>query len=302
MAEPHPRRTRLLFVLAAIITCWTAPLGHAAEPAAKHFLWKVTGGKGTAYLFGTIHVGKAELYPLPPVVEDDFTQSDELVEEVDLTSDEQQAGARAAIKTGVYPPGDSIDKHIGETTRTELAAYAKAAGLPPTYTQAKPWLVGVMILQLQVKQLGLDKSEGLDVHFSDEAQKAHKPIAALETADAQLKLLGSLSDELQDKLLLTALLDAKKAEATLNATLAAWQAGDADAMAKVITQDFKDHPSLQPLMQTFFDDRNEAMAQKLDEFLHTPKTYFVAVGAGHLVGPQGIVAKLRERGYAIEQE
>lgn len=294
---------RLVLVLAAIAVCWAAPPGRAEEPGpAKHFLWKVTGGKGTAYLFGTIHVGNAELYPLSAVIEDSFKQSDQLVEEIDLSTGDPEAAAQQMIEAGLYPPGDSLDKHLGETTRAELAAYAKSAGLPEFYTRVKPWLVSVLVLQLQLKQLGLDKAEGLDLHFSEEAKAADKPVAALETADKQLRLFSSLSDDLQEKLLLATLLDAKKAEEMLKETLAAWRDGDAAGMERVITEDERTHPALVPLTHKLLDERNEAMARKVDEFLRTPKTYFVAVGAAHMVGPHGIIALLRDKGYAIGQE
>jgi hypothetical protein len=296
-------RPAKLLILAALASVWAGPLGRAAELPAKHFLWKVTGGKGAAYLLGTIHFGNTDLYPLAPVIEQDFNESDELVEEIDLTAGEAEGqAAQETMKTGLYPPGDSIDHHLSEETRTQLATYAKSAGLTPTYTQAKPWLVRVLITAFQLKRMGLDGSEGLDLHFINEAKAAQKPVVGLESVDAQLKLYSSMPDDLQDKLLLQALLDAGRWEPMLKAMLAAWRAGDADAMERVINEDVRTHPSLEPLMQKLLYDRNAVMAQKIEELLQTPKTYFVAIGAGHLVGPKGIVALLGDKGYAIEQE
>ena len=70
--------------IAALALCCFASAG-AAPPAAgdgapKHFLWRVTGSKGVVYLLGTIHVGKADFYPLPPIIEDSFKKADRLIE------------------------------------------------------------------------------------------------------------------------------------------------------------------------------------------------------------------------------
>src|SRR5690242_7576092 len=119
---------RFLPPLSASVLLCLALASHAGEPETvqKHFLWKVTGVKSTVFLFGTVQVGKADIYPLAPVIEDSFKRSDILVEEVD------PAGAPAAqrlsqdiLKGGIYPDGDSIANHLSETTRTRLTEYAK---------------------------------------------------------------------------------------------------------------------------------------------------------------------------------
>ena len=77
--------------------------------------------------------------------------------------------------------------------------------------------------------------------------------------------------------------------------------GDAAAMQEVITSSVRDYPQLEPLMTKLLDERNTAMTAKIERFLQTPKTYFVAVGAGHLVGDQGILSQLRRKNFRVEQ-
>jgi len=81
----------------------------------------------------------------------------------------------------------------------------------------------------------------------------------------------------------------------------AWQSGDATAMQEVITSSVRDYPQLKPLMTKLLDERNTAMTAKIERFLQTPKSYFVAVGAGHLVGDKGILAQLRRKKLLVEQ-
>jgi len=63
----------------------------------------------------------------------------------------------------------------------------------------------------------------------------------------------------------------------------------------------REYPSLKPVFEQMFDQRNDGMTQQIEQFLQTPKTYFVAVGAGHLTGERGILSQLRRKHYDIEQ-
>jgi hypothetical protein len=293
--------------IAALALCSFASAG-GAPPAAedgapKHFLWKVTGPKGVVYLLGTIHVGKADFYPLPSIIEDNFKKADTLVEEIDLSEPSETARIqRRLIEDGTYPNGDAMIKHLSEVTRSHLATYVKKGGLPePAIAHLRPWLVSMLLMQLELKRMGFDPSNGLDRHFLEEAQQLNKPIGALENASSQLELFGSLSEELQDRMLLSSLVDMEKLPDVLDLLTRAWQSGDAAGMQEVITSSARDYPQLQPLMTKMFDDRNTAMTAKIARFLQTPKSYFVAVGAGHLVGDQGIPSQLRRKNFRVEQ-
>jgi len=292
--------------VAALTLCCFASAG-AAPPAAengapKHFLWKVTGSKGVVYLLGTIHVGKADFYPLPSIIEDSFKKADTLVEEIDISEPGETARLQQrVIEDGSYPNGDAITNHLSEATRSHLATYVKKGGLPePAVAHMRPWLVSMLVVQFELKRMGFDPSNGLDRHFLEEARQSHKPIGALEDAGSQLELFSSLSAELQDRLLLSSLVDMEKSGDFFDLLTRAWQSGDTAAIGELITSGVREYPQLKPLMTKLFDDRNTAMTAKIAGFLQTPKRYFVAVGAGHLVGDQGIPSQLRKN-FRVEQ-
>src|SRR5262249_32194265 len=148
----------------------------------------------------------------------------------------------------------------------------------------RPWLVSMLVVQREMKRRGVDPSYGLDQHFLKEARQSHKEIGALEDAASQLRLFSSLSEDFQDRLLLNSLVDTEKWADSFEVLTRAWQSGDAAAIQEVITGSVRDFPQLKPLMIKLLDDRNTAMTAKIERFLQTPKTYFVAVGAGHLIG------------------
>jgi uncharacterized protein YbaP (TraB family) len=292
--------------IAAFALFWFASAGAAqaaGEEASKHFLWKVTGPKGVVYLLGTIHVGKADFYPLPSIIEDSLKKADTLVEEIDISQPAEVAIAqRELTEDGSYANGDTITNHLSEATRSHLAAYVKKGGLPePAIAHMRPWLVSVMVQRLEMKRMGFDPAYGLDRHFLKEARESHKPVGALEDAESQLKLFSSLSEELQDRLLLSSLVDTEKWPNVVDLLTRAWQSGDTAAMQEVITRSTREYPQLRPLMTKLFDDRNTAMTARIERVLRTPESYFVAVGAGHLVGDNGILSQLQRKNFSVEQ-
>jgi len=97
------------------------------------------------------------------------------------------------------------------------------------------------------------------------------------------------------------LLDTEKKPEVMGQLLQAWKSGDAERLHETTTRYLRDYPVLKPLFEKMFDQRNDSMTQKIEEFLKTPKTVFVAVGAGHLTGERGILAQLRAKNYEIEQ-
>jgi uncharacterized protein len=297
---------RALAILALTLCCFApagAVLPAAGDSAPKHFLWKVTGPKGVVYLLGTIHAAKADFYPLPSIIEDSFEKADTLIEEIDISEPAEAARVQQGlIEDGSYPNGDTITNHLSEVTRSHLAAYLKKGDLPePVVAHMRPWLVSMLIGQLELQRMGFDPSYGLDQHFLEEARQSHKQIGALEDVGSQVKTLSSLSEEFQDRLLLSSLVDMEKSQEVLDLLTRAWQSGDAAAMQELITSSVRDYPQLKPLMTKLFDDRNTAMTAKIERFLQTPKSYFVAVGAGHLVGDQGILSQLRRKNFTVEQ-
>jgi uncharacterized protein len=296
-----------LRAFAVVLMFSLAPLGWAAEPAGelgqKLFCWKVTGPQGVVYLLGTLHVGSADFYPLAPILETSFKQADTLVTEAELS--EPQASShllKVLLETGVYPADDSIDKHIGEDTRARLARYiATTQELASSYARMKPWFLSFAIALVEAKRMGFDPSNGVDRHFVDEATQMHKPIATLETTDAQLKMMSSFPDELQDKYLLSTLVDAEHKTEIIGGMIAAWKSGNAEAMDAATTAYSQEYPALKPVFDKMFGQRNDGMTLKIEQFLQTPKTYFVAVGAGHLAGERGILSQLRAKHYDVEQ-
>lgn len=296
---------RFLCLLLMLLVGASVP-GHAEEPAApqKHFCWKITGSsKGVVYLFGTIHVGTADFYPLPVAIEDAFKKSNVLVEEININDEEDsKASVQFVRQYGVYPLGDFISNHLSEETRKYLAWYTDNNSMnPKVLMRLRPWVVGMMVGGAEIGHAGFEKKNGLDLHFANQAIRMKKPIIGLESNEAHLKLLASFNQTQQDQMLLMSVFNAKKQVDELQQIVKMWKTGDADGLAGTFMDSVRKYPFLKPIMVKIVDDRNDTMTQSIEGFLKTPKSYFVAVGAGHLGGERGILNQLRQKNYKLEQ-
>jgi uncharacterized protein YbaP (TraB family) len=279
--------------------------GAALELAGRPLLlWQVDargGAGGTAYVLGSIHMGPAQGLDLDPRIEEAFRGSDALVVEVDTTKLDPLDMARALLDRGALPAGETLQDRIAPETWQQLEKTLDELGVAPvTMSVFEPWVVAIHLVSLQFSAQGYDSEGGVDQYFLDEAA-GQKEIVSLETLDFQLSLFDELSPELQELLLEDALAGQAAIDSESRAMLDAWQRGDAEALEAMIFSTLRERPEFAPLYQVTYFDRNRRMADALEGMLATPRTWFVVVGAGHVVGERGIVALLAERGHGVRR-
>src|SRR5262249_633197 len=89
---------------------------------------------------------------------------------------------------------------------------------------------------------------------------------------------------------------------TIQKLTAAWKSADTTALEELmIKKSLREHPETKPVLEKLLDERNVAMAQKMDGYLKGKETHFVVVGAGHLIAEKGIVKLMEKKGYKVEQ-
>jgi hypothetical protein len=87
----------------------------------------------------------------------------------------------------------------------------------------------------------------------------------------------------------------------MDSLIRAWKSGDPKGMEPIITKSVKEDPRLSPVYEKLIYERNRKMLSKIEEYLKGSGTYFVVVGAGHLIGEKGMIETLRRKGYRVEQ-
>lgn len=271
---------------------------------ARSLLYKVSSKQSTVYILGSIHLAKAELYPLDEAIVKAYEKSDVLVVEVDPSSEVSVSMMQEVMSdSGMYPPGMSLKTQLSDNTYKSLRSYAKNRGLSIDEMQKmKPWVVMLQLTVTEMMHLGYSPELGIDNYFLDRAKAENKTVAELETAAEQMALLSKNDDAFQDKLLLYTLESMTELEPLLKKMFASWKKGDGDALERIISLPLEEDPGLQEVYDALIIRRNHKMSKKIESFLKSGKDYFVVVGSGHVVGEEGIVSLLRQKGYTLTQE
>jgi len=300
-----PKRAR-----AALAGCWLAAGGLAlgiAEASAlegEPLLWRVSAreGEGVAYLFGALHYGAAELYPLPEAVERAFGESDALMVEINVLEQDRAEVARAVARLGHYVDGRRLEDELSAETWSALAATLERYGLTPArVARRKPWLVAVTLATRALERLGYSERYGVDRYFLERARAESKPVLEAETYLEQLDIFASLDPAEQELMLASTLAELDASEAFFGALFEAWRHGDEAAIDALLGEALRTTHGAERLYARLFTERNEAMARQVERLLATGDTYFVVFGTGHLVGEGGVVALLGREGYRISR-
>ncbi len=285
-------------------TSSAAPATASQTPAVPatpqhHFLWHVSKGRHSLYLVGSLHALNPDDYPLPDVMEDAFRHSYALVEEINLTTVNTDSMQKEALRMGAYPRGQSLRKQLAPEVYAKVAERAHKLGIDmQRLDRLRPWLGSIAILDTQLKQAGYSASAGVDHHFADEAQMSGKHIIGLETPRFQLRLLANLPLRVQQDMLLQSLEQAMEFDKEMQQLIDAWEKGDTHALEQILKQDFGNYPLAYRLL---IADRNRAWMPRLLRLLHSRHQYFVVVGALHMVGSDGLLARFKKAGYKVEQ-
>lgn len=286
------------FLATLLLLC--ASLAWAQPPVP--LLWKVSDADNSVYLLGSVHLLTPADYPLAPAVDAAFADSARVVLELDAAALDPQRLGSAMMARAQRSDGRSLQQSLPPATWQRLQAYAQSRGLAPEALQGyKAWFVALLVLMGESSAAGLDPALGLDQHFVARAARAGKPVVGLETVQAQLDLFDHLDPAGQVQMLQETLDELGDMRTHLDALLDAWRRGDAAALERQGLQDLRrNYPQL---YQGLTVARNRAWLAPVEALLtgsaHT--NALVVVGALHLVGEDGLVRLLQQRGYRVQR-
>jgi uncharacterized protein YbaP (TraB family) len=253
------------------------------------------------FLVGSIHLAQTGELSIPPAMKAAFAISDALVVEVDIGAVDASKLRQFIQEYGFLPEGQRLSELLEPETAKLLAATAERMGIEMEgWERMRPWVVALTLPALASSGTSATPGPGVDMLFLANA-RGTKPIIELETADEQLQVFAGLPERVQQQMLHDTLLHLEKRKGELERLEAAWKAGDAEALEAEVFQRERENPELRPMYEKLFYERNVRMAGKLGELLEKRGVWCVVVGAGHVVGPQGLVALLRKQGHRVRQ-
>jgi uncharacterized protein len=288
-----------LSVAAVLCVCGAALV--AAQEPSRHFLWTVRGeGPSVAYLVGSLHVLTPDFYPLAEPFERAFAASGTLVEEIDLAEMDDPATLIAAMGKAMFLDGRTLADVVSEEVFARVIGEAEAAGLPrAAIERMKPWMVAVALTGPALQRAGFDPAQGIDRYFFNRARAAGMPVEALETIAYQLERFDALPMEAQEQMLTAAMDDLETQIGQVRVIADAWARGDVPALERLLLDVFRESPAI---YERLLVERNRNWLPSVDRCLARARPCFIVVGAAHLVGPDSLVALLREKGYEVTQQ
>lgn len=272
----------------------------ASPVFARPALWVIKKEQATVYLFGTVHLLPSDANWSSPELDRALEASDRLV--IELTDDTPANMQAQVLKYGLDMAHPLSDK-LSLRDRGRLERAAAEADLPgglATLQPMRPWLAAVTLAMAPLVKAGLDPEAGVDKRLRARMEKAGKPIEGLETAEQQLRMLADMPEAMQIDFLRQSLDQVAEGPARLRELIDAWRRGDTDTIARIEDEDLrKDSPELYERMLV---QRNRAWAKAIAERMRAPGTTFVAVGAGHLAGPDSLQKQLEKLGIDARRE
>lgn len=266
----------------------------AQAQIAKPFLWELSRGDKKVTLFGSLHVGKNDFYPLPESVLSRFDAARVLAVEADVTVPATQQACTKLAATE-----EKLDSVLSAEDFAALQGYLRAANLPPASIEGrKLWLVNLVVVGAELMQLGVDFSRGLDIVFLRDAKLARKRVVEVEGGPRQCAALAGASNAeaaaAMSRFLAT--VRENKMEKRLDEMVKAYRAGDGATLWTVIQEEFGTSAEGVTARKRVFDGRHEAMADAIDGYFKQPDSHFVVIGVGHMFGENSLLEALAKRG------
>lgn len=280
---------RLLALLAAL-AAWSA-----AAMAAPG-LWVAQVGKAEVAIYGTIHALPAGTPALSASGRTRLAGARALVLEVVLPPPAEMAPLVA--KLGLLPAPRPLADRVPAALLPRLQDMAKASGAPqPLLDRMADWYLAITLAQQSFAAAGLDPANGVEPQLTALARARGQKIEGLETVAAQLGLLARLSAADQAALLADVVREADNLD-QIKGLVAAWQAGDINRIARDFAEEGDASPAVRKALLV---NRNRAWVRWLERRGRHRGRYFMAVGAAHLGGPDGVLAMLKARGVKVRR-
>jgi len=261
-------------------------------------LWKVEKKDlQPSYVFGTMHIGDSEITTLAPPVQKAFTSARILLTELKM----DYATMATVMRNMYFADERTLQAIIGQPLFDQVAARLAELGISrKAAKKMRPWAVMSVLGVAQLGNEGGTAGTGLDVKLYTDAMRQGKLVEGLETADEQLAVFENLPKQAKIDMVRSVIADKQRSLAEYKKVRAAYLARDLKRLLEMADEEAKGEYG--QFMQAFnregIIERNHRMTTRMQKHLDGGAA-FVAVGALHLPGEQGILRMLEQRGYRI---
>lgn len=271
-------------------------LSAQTKKTTNSLLWEISGNglKKPSYLFGTHHLIGAKFADTMMVLQEKFKSTDAVVGEIVMESTTQ-----AKMAPFLVMKNNTLDSLLTGSEYKEVEDYFKSKQPGFELNQLnnfKPAMVAIMMMVFESPNMLKDIGEGMDDSFQKYAKKNGKSLYGLETAEYQGALLFDSDLQKQKKALLKSIREVDKSKKKMEELKTYYITQDIDKL----TQLFKNQDEeSKEFMTELLKNRNKRWLAQLPALMEN-QSLFIAVGAGHLVGAEGLIKGLQLKGYILK--
>lgn len=257
-------------------------------------LWKIEGNgmEKPSYLYGTIHIIPKADFHMSPALRKAITTSDVLVMELNL----DMGSMMSAMKGMMIPEGKSLQDYLTESQYDSVETFLKdtlgASGLQLNMTKRmKP----IFMVQTFYKDLLGEEPMSFELRFKKMADSLNMETLGLEKMEEQMAMLDSIPMETQVVMLMDGVRNYGKMKDEYHKMVEIYKSENLNRLQYFMQESGGDYMEFESLL---LNNRNEKWVSKLDGTLGNEQ-YFIAVGAAHLPGKDGVIKLLERKGYKV---
>lgn len=265
----------------------------AAEPAR----WEIRDADSTITLFGSVHVLRPDISWRTPAFDAALKDAQEVWFEVPIGAGNPSDMQKLVAQYGLSP-GKKLSQSLSAQDNAKLAGILKDANIPPAaFEPFRPWFAALNLSIINLNKGGYNPESGVEQVLGKAS--ADKPQKSFETVEQQIRFFADLAPETELEFLRQTLEEYEDGPKQLEKTVAAWQMGDLQALERDALADMRrDYPALYVKL---VKERNAAWVKVIAQEMAGSGTDFIAVGALHLVGVDGVPQLLRAAGFNVVQ-
>ena len=261
-------------------------------------LWEIYGNglTDTSYLYGTMHIQDERVFQFQEGVEKAFDRSVIFAMELNMDSVNTLELMSELIMESPY----RLDSLLSEKEYEIVNQYFKDSlgiGLL-IFNKMQPIYTSQMV---SLKKMNKDSAEALDIYLFNKAKEQNKIVVGLEFMEEQINAFKSIPYDIQAKELFNAVEDAINGEdQQIDGLIDYYVKGDLDRLlALTLESEFSDNEINTIFQKVFLVNRNHKMADRSEKYIKEGST-FIAIGAAHLPGNEGVIENLRKKGYTVK--
>lgn len=273
-------------------------LGLSAGAQAAPALWKVSDGDSAIYLFGSVHMLRADQEWRTPLLNKVVSKAERVYFETDISPVGQAEAASLSILHGFNTDGRLLNDIISAELMAQLREAAEAHYVPMASLLAmKPWMAATTISSMPMINAGYAANFGVETVLS--AELAEERIGMLETVEEQMGFLAGGTEAEGIEMLQASLDTLETVTADVEDLTRSWANGNPEELGALFMDQMGSFDSI--MVERLIDNRNKNWTEQIADMLERNEGALLVVGAAHLAGEMSVVKLLEDKGFTSER-